>query len=245
MMPQNRTSLCGCFGSGFCVTLFLITQSKSPNSLLFIGMEHQRKCLETILYTDNQYSRQKLRSKFSAVDIAITVFIISHTYSFCFGGSNSISSIDLRNAYNGISDYHILTVAILLFSANWAGPIWWCSVACDLVPRKLSARSDKPLDIGHRDQVAHKAYERPQKQAASIQDRPESPWLTYLSTISACMASSVLVVMILCTVRRGSSAVWTLWGSKYLYAVFWVLEWHLVVSLGFSSGFRALGSRQL
>jgi ethanolaminephosphotransferase len=226
------------------LTLFLVTQSKSTNSLLFIGMEHQRKCLETILYSDPQPPRQKLRPNFSAVDIAVTVFTFSHTYFFCFGGSNSISSIDLSNAYNGISDYHILTVAILLFSANWTGPIWWCSAVCDLVPRKPSARSDKPLKLGHRDQVAHKAYERPQKQTASIQDRPESPWLTYLSTISACMASSVLVVMILCTVRRGSSAVWTLWGSKYLYAVFWVLEWHLVVSLGLSSGLRALGSRQ-
>jgi ethanolaminephosphotransferase len=126
----------------YLLALFLITQSKSANSLLFIGMEHQRKCLETILYTDTQSSRQKLRSKFSAVDIAVTVFIFSHTYFFCFGGSNSISSIDLSNAYNGISDYQILTVAILLFSANWAGPTWWCSVACDLVPRKLSARSD-------------------------------------------------------------------------------------------------------
>jgi ethanolaminephosphotransferase len=228
----------------YLLTLFLITQSKSANNLLFIGMEHQRKCLQTILYTDTQSFRQRLRSEFSAMDIAITVFTFSHTYFFCFGGSNSISSIDLSNAYNGISDYHILTVAILLFSANWAGPIWWCSVACDLVPRELPARSDKPLKLGHRDQVAHKAYKRPQKQAASIQDRPESPWLTYLSTFSACMASSVLVVMILCTVRRGSSAVWTLWGSKYLYSVFWVLEWHLVVSLGLSSGLRALGSRQ-
>jgi hypothetical protein len=68
------------------------------------------------------------------------------------------------------------------------------------------------------------------------------PWLTYLSTLSAFMAADVLIVMVLCVVKREGSTVWTLWGPKYLYSVFWVLEWHLIVSVGLSSVLRALGS---
>jgi hypothetical protein len=68
------------------------------------------------------------------------------------------------------------------------------------------------------------------------------PWLTFLSTLSAFMAADVLIVMVLCVVKREGSAVWTLWGPKYLYSVFWVLEWHLVDSVGLSSVLRAVGS---
>jgi hypothetical protein len=45
-------------------------------------------------------------------------------------------------------------------------------------------------------------------------------WPTYLSTLSALMASGVLIVMVLCVARRGHSTVWTIWGSKYLYSIF-------------------------
>jgi hypothetical protein len=41
-------------------------------------------------------------------------------------------------------------------------------------------------------------------------------------------------------VQREHHTVWVLWGSKYLYSVFWVLEWHVVVSLILSSCLRAL-----
>jgi ethanolaminephosphotransferase len=115
------------------LTLFLITQSKAKNTPLFFLLDQQRAALQTLLQHDtpahpdsNPIAQRNTRSHdATAVDVAISVLLFSHTYFFCFGGSNSISSIDLSNAYNGISRYHIATVGVLLFSANWTGAIWW------------------------------------------------------------------------------------------------------------------------
>lgn len=164
----------------------------------------------------------------------------SHTYFFSFGGSNSISSIDLSNAYNGITNYHMLPVAILLFAANWTGAIWWCSAACNLVPRNVPD-SGKPLTFDKGNCGSKGAPRSAPREGLPVEGRLKSPWLTYLSTMSTFMASGVLIVMILCTVQRNDPSVWTIWGSKYLYSAFWELEWHFIVSLGLSSGLRALG----
>jgi ethanolaminephosphotransferase len=231
------------------LTLFLITQSRAENIPLFFILKHQQMALRTLLqqatpaYPNSILRRRITNRDASAVDVAISVLVFSNTYFFCFGGSNSISSIDLSNAYNGISDYNIVTVGVLLFSGNWTGPTWWCSTACDLVPRDLprplqqvkSGKRHRSADEAQRHFRIGKLYDE------LTNDRPGVPWLTYLSTMSAFMASGVLIVMVLCTVKREESTVWTIWGPKYLYSVFWVLEWHLVVSLGLSSVLRALG----
>ena len=60
-------------------------------------------------------------------EIALTLIILQYTAFFAFGGSNGISSIDLSNAYNGVSGYNVIVVGILTFISNWAGPIWWAS----------------------------------------------------------------------------------------------------------------------
>jgi ethanolaminephosphotransferase len=230
------------------LTLFLITQSKVQNTPLFLVLEHQRTALQTLLQHDtpahpdpNPVPRRDIRSyDASAVDVAISVLLFSHTYFFCFGGSDSISSIDLSNAYNGVSQYSVVSVGVLLFSVNWTGAIWWCSAACDLVPRGGLVVGPS---VGQ--QSAHDAQRRPHGNDGydkPTKGNPSMPWLTYLSTLSAFMAAGVLIVMILCVVKRQDRTVWILWGPKYLYSVFWVLEWHLIVSVGLSSLLRAAGS---
>ena len=71
--------------------------------------------------------RQKIWS-----DVSLVVTSIMYQYSsfFMLGGSNSISSVDLSNAYNGVSGYNVLAVGVLTFVSNWAGPIWWASAIC-------------------------------------------------------------------------------------------------------------------
>jgi ethanolaminephosphotransferase len=46
---------------------------------------------------------------------------------FALGGTNSISSIDLSSAYNGVSGYNVIAVGFLTFVSNWVGPIFWSS----------------------------------------------------------------------------------------------------------------------
>src|SRR5271154_1208339 len=52
--------------------------------------------------------------------------------------SNSLSSIDLSNAYNGISSYSIPLVGTLTFISNWAEPIWWSLAAVWVFATKQS-----------------------------------------------------------------------------------------------------------
>lgn len=63
---------------------------------------------------------------------------------FAFGGTNSISSVDLSSAYNGVSGYNIIVVGLLTFISNWAGPIFWASATTRMLLR-LRAEGEKEV----------------------------------------------------------------------------------------------------
>ena len=76
--------------------------------------------------------------------VAITTLLLSHFSFFAFGNSNAISSIDLSNAYNGVSGYNVIAVGFLLFASNWAGPIWWaCAGVCLLLEEDAAAKAEE------------------------------------------------------------------------------------------------------
>ena len=101
------------------LTMMLVTQSRIPNTPLFLLFEIQLRLL--------------LSLKLSTVEITITSLLFQYASFFAFGGSNAISSIDLSSAYNGVGDYNVLVVGILTFVGNWAGPLWWTSAATNLL----------------------------------------------------------------------------------------------------------------
>lgn len=72
----------------------------------------------------------------SIPEIATTTLLLQYTTFFAFGGSNSISSVDLSSAYNGISGFNFVAVGFLTLVSNWAGPIFWTSAANLLLLRK-------------------------------------------------------------------------------------------------------------
>ncbi|KAJ2006646.1 major facilitator super transporter protein [Coemansia thaxteri] len=53
------------------------------------------------------------------------VFCLLNASFFALGNSNSLASLDLSNAYAGVSRYSETMVGVLMFVSNWAGPIWW------------------------------------------------------------------------------------------------------------------------
>ena len=60
-----------------------------------------------------------------ACEGSISLILLQHFAYFAYGGSYAISSIDISNAYNGVSSYNVTAVGVLTFISNWAGPIWW------------------------------------------------------------------------------------------------------------------------
>ena len=77
-------------------------------------------------------------------EITLTSIIFQYASFFAFGGSNAISSVDLSNAYNGLSGYNFGAVGLLTFVSNWAGPIWWVSASNLLL---LQAPRQEQYDI--------------------------------------------------------------------------------------------------
>jgi hypothetical protein len=122
------------------LTLFLITQTRAPNIPLFLFLEVQRRCFSHILPAPTSTAR----SNSLTLAIAFTSLLLSQTTYFAFGGSNSISSIDLGNAYNGVANYNIAAVGVLLFASNWAGAVWWCSAAVTLLLPRPHIESPAP-----------------------------------------------------------------------------------------------------
>ncbi|XRM44552.1 major facilitator super transporter protein, variant 3 [Aspergillus tubingensis] len=109
------------------LTLFLVTQSRATNIPIFLILRAHASILATM--------------NLSALELAITSLIAQYMTFFAFGGSNSIATVDLSNAYNGIGTYNVVLVGILTFISNWAGPIWWVSAA--QVLRLNQARHDR------------------------------------------------------------------------------------------------------
>jgi len=236
------------------ITLFLITQTRAPNIPLFLFLEVQRWCLSHMIPAPAPTSRNNPLT----LAVAFTSLLLSQTTYFAFGGSNSISSIDLSNAYNGVADYNIVAVGILLFASNWAGAVWWCSAAITLLlPRpqaEVQAPAKTPITATtnsnksrawveleraklHAEALAAAA---PPADIAQLTDSkagmasshaPDS-WTLYTTATTAFTAASLVAVMAACTLLRTHLFIWTVFSPKYLYAMAWAVGWHLFVSMG-------------
>jgi ethanolaminephosphotransferase len=229
----------------YLLTLFLMTQVRAPNIPLIIGLELQRLSLWHLLSDPQSIQREEsARTRPPAVLVATSVVLLSHVYYFCMGGSNSISSIDLSNAYNGVGDYNIAAVGVLLFASNWAGPIWWCSAAvllCTQMSPGAIARELETTDnerewvMVEREKLHDDAIRLAGPTEAAME--PDSTftsdsWFVYLACMTSFIATALLAVMAACTALRTHLFIWTVFSPKYLYALAWALGWHLVVNIG-------------
>lgn len=79
----------------------------------------------------------------TSLDYTVTILLFQRVSFFAFGGSNAISSVDLSNAYNGVSDYNALLVGLLTFISNWIGPIFWTSAGSIILFRRVKADGQK------------------------------------------------------------------------------------------------------
>lgn len=235
------------------LTLFLITQTRAPNVPLFLLLEVQRLCFTRLL----SQPTTAVQMGSQVLPIAFSSLLFSQTTYFAFGGSNSISSIDLSNAYNGVADYNIVAVGVLLFGSNWAGAIWWCSAAVTLLlprsqleptPTKLKATTsssnrawvDRERAQLHADAVA--AITPPKSREPELQATiGVDSWTLYTTAMTAFTATSLVAVMAACTLLRTHLFIWTVFSPKYLYAMAWAVGWHLFVSVGVGRLLWALG----
>jgi ethanolamine phosphate transferase 2 subunit G len=110
------------------ISLLLVTQSRVSNIPIFLIFYMQLGTLQ--------------RNPFlGPSNLTATSMLLQYSSFFVLGGSNAISSVDLSNAYNGITGYNVLAVGVLTFISNWAGPIWWVSGTTLLMSPSIERRA--------------------------------------------------------------------------------------------------------
>ncbi|KAK9460790.1 alkaline-phosphatase-like protein [Lipomyces oligophaga] len=199
-------------GVFYIFELILVMQTSLDNIPLFLAFNGVHSALK-------RYSKL---SGASPLAIAVSGLIWQHVAFFGSGNSNSLASLDLTNAYNGISGYYMLPVGILLFISNFSGPIYFTfSVLVQLGTwsmsraKSISIRSDP---------------DSPSESQILIEDLVTS---NYLTVIHAFSSVSLLSVMVACTVLRTHLFIWTVFSPKLLYTAAWfVLQQGAIDTLG-------------
>ena len=214
----------------------------------------QRRCFFYLLPAQTPTSR----SNPLTLAVAFTSLLLSQTAYFAFGGSNSISSIDLSNAYNGVANYNIVAVGVLLFASNWAGAVWWCSAAVTLLLPRPQIETPAPTKASTATSTTNNKsrawieLERAKLHAEALaaatppnallppstesktksSDSLTDSWTLYITATTAFTAASLVAVMAACTLLRTHLFIWTVFSPKYLYAMAWAVGWQLFVSVG-------------
>jgi ethanolaminephosphotransferase len=167
------------------LSLFLITQTRTVNVPIFLLFYLQAGILRRF---------QTLRG----LELTLTSLLMQHSSFFMLGGTNAISSVDLSNAYNGVSGYNVAAVGTLTFISNWAGPIWWTSASYCL--------------LGNRETIEENFKEAEESSRFEV--------FTLFATVST------LAVMVACLVLREHLFIWTVFSPKYLYIMAWMFGQH-------------------
>jgi ethanolamine phosphate transferase 2 subunit G len=172
------------------VNLFLLGQTKYVDIPLFLLFEGQRLLLEKSNADDRW--------------LAMTCLWMQHVSFFALGNSNSLSSIDLSNAYNGISSYSIPLVGALTFISNWAGPIWWALAAIRFMSeaRRGQVRSKTVGMDRYADWMA---------------------WCAWFHGVVMCFLVGA------CIVLRTHLFIWTVFSPKFLFQAVWMGFEHIVI----------------
>jgi ethanolaminephosphotransferase len=235
------------------LTLFLITQTRAQNIPLFMFFDMQSQILFHLLsrpttpITANSHTYTR---PLPILPTTVSILLMAHTSFFALGNSNAISSIDLSNAYNGVSGYNIVAVGVLLFASNWAGPIYWstCAAVMFTLPsteqeeaafERLEQAAERQRTLGNkrwideeRDLLHQQAMTASSATTPNPQDQDENTWHEHISIMTIFISASLVAVMVACTMLRTHLFIWTVFSPKYLYAMAWAVGWHLVVNIG-------------
>ncbi|KAJ1966171.1 major facilitator super transporter protein [Dipsacomyces acuminosporus] len=135
----------------------------------------------------------------------LTQFCILNASFFVLGNSNSLASLDLSNAYAGVSRYNEGLVGLLLFISNWAGPLWWAIAV-------LST-----LSLNGQAQPASRWRRR---------------ILDSLVAAHVWQAFTLLMLSIIVTSLRTHLFIWSVFSPRYLYQIGWFVGFYLASVTG-------------
>jgi ethanolaminephosphotransferase len=173
----------------------------------------------------------------SPTAITLTTLLLSQTSFFALGNSNSISSIDLSNSYNGIAGYNVLAVGLLVFLSNWAGPVYWSLAGILLLgSHGKTQRYVDTSELHKADWIAEEhnyLNDMARKEQKSRDDRKDKKaWTEHLAILTFWTGVMLTAVMVACTALRQHLFIWTVFSPKFLFAMAWGVAWHIGVTVG-------------
>ena len=113
------------------VSLCLILLSRSHSAFLFVCFHLQSLLL-----------KRNLQTELESIFFYLSCYRMSF---FALENSNSLSSLDISNAYIGLEGYNPALVGSLAFLSNWAGPLWWIVAAVSTFSNMEKRLSFSPL----------------------------------------------------------------------------------------------------
>ncbi|KAM0745944.1 alkaline phosphatase-like protein [Meredithblackwellia eburnea MCA 4105] len=123
--PLNRVKLA-------IFSLFLLSLTRPSNSPLVVLLWGQFLILQ-----------QKVIPELIKISLIIA---LQKTSFFAFGGSNSLATVDLSQAYNGVTSYDVKFVSLLTYLSNFSGPVFW-SLASLVLVNPSRGQPNKPFII--------------------------------------------------------------------------------------------------
>ncbi|KAJ2884563.1 major facilitator super transporter protein [Coemansia asiatica] len=133
---------------------------------------------------------------------ALVHLCLVHASFFALGNSNSLASLDISNAYAGVSRYNEGLVGALLFIGNWAGPLWWA--AAGFVAFALTSRE------------------------SGTGDRQLRQLVEWLVAAHLWQALTLLMLSIVVTTMRTHLFIWSVFSPRYLYQIAWFVAFYLL-----------------
>jgi ethanolaminephosphotransferase len=190
----------------YLLEVLLITQSRVPNIPLFVLLNLLRNYLQDAITRYHRSSKEK------AAILILFIIVLQHFTFFAFGGSNSLATVDLSNAYNGAGSYDLTLVGILTFVSNWAGPIYWGMAGLSMLMENPSLEP-----IGR-------------------------ATLLYIKTVITVLifSTATLGILVSCWIQKHHLFIWSVFSPKFLYACAWVLFQQAAIDIGLASVLTAM-----
>ncbi|SCU87006.1 LADA_0E01442g1_1 [Lachancea dasiensis] len=183
-------------------TAIMILQTSSTNIPQYLIFGFIAAAIETL------WSKYYGTSIFLLMNVGL---VLQHLTFFQFGSTNSIATVDLTNAYNGVSEnYNIHIVGLLMCLANFAPSIYW-SLACLRALYAKKRASSKWETFG----------------------RSRLPALLFYCIFGCFLLAS-------CVIQRYHLFIWSVFSPKLCYYVSWNLFMNAIISWSFESVLVAL-----
>ncbi|KAJ1725423.1 major facilitator super transporter protein [Coemansia erecta] len=147
---------------------------------------------------------------------ALVLLCIIHASFFVLGNSNSLASLDLSNAYAGVSRYNEGLVGVLLFTANWAGPLWWAAAGFATLALSAAADASTGAKTGCMQRL-----------------------LGLVVAAHLWQAATILMLSVVVTLMRTHLFIWSVFSPRYLYQIAWFAGFYLAAITAGGTGWLA------